>query len=152
MKTYSYKYQLNGKHILTLILVLQLLSSCAFKIPVVNNTDSYHQSSLGSYIEVKIKENNLVKKVKGELIAVNDDKLLLKTTTLPVRILDINKTDIKSYHLYYAKNDKENYKTWTGVLWASTISHGLLSIITLPINFITGLSVSSSVTKSSDMI
>ena len=110
------------------------LMSCVSKTPIVKNTDYYHQSPYGAYIELSVKGIPEKLKFKGELIAVDDKKIVLRTLGKNETVRPFAIKDIVSYKVYYTKNDKEDYNAWGTIMTVSSISHGWFLIFTLPIN------------------
>jgi hypothetical protein len=110
------------------------LMSCVSKTPIVKNTNNYHQSPYGAYIELSVQgvQEKLV--FKGELIAVDDKKIVVRTLGKNETVRPFALKDILSYKVYYAKNDHEDYNAWGTLMTVSTISHGWFVILTLPIN------------------
>ncbi|MBC7885913.1 MAG: hypothetical protein H7X99_10585 [Saprospiraceae bacterium] len=116
------------------IIPILLLFSCSSHIPIVKNTDNYHQSPFGGFIELNIKRNKANLTFKGELIAVNENRIMIRTMTEGRPVISYAKKDIVSYKIYYAKNEKEEYNIWVVFNSLLTLSHGWWLILTLPLN------------------
>ena len=123
-----------------------LLASCTKKVPIVYNVDHYHQSPNGSFITAKIKGRQEKINVSGELIAADDKKIIVYTLDNPRIIQPYALRDILSYEIYYAKG-VENYNIETGLINASTLTHGWFLVLTLPINLIVNGSINESINE-----
>jgi len=141
MNHYKKVIQNFGKYLM--IFVLYSLVSCSSKFPIIKNTDNYHQSPYGAYIELRIQGIQEKLQFKGELIAADNKKVVIRTIGKTETVRPFAIKDILSYNVYYAKNDKEDYTAGNILLAISTISHGFLLLFTLPINGIVFASVHS---------
>ncbi len=121
-----------------------MLASCTRKVPIVYDVDHYHQSPNGSYIIAKIKGKQEKINISGELIAADDKKIIVYTLGKPRIMQPYALRDILSYEIYYAKG-VENYNLETGLINASTLTHGWFLVLTLPINLIVNGSINESV-------
>lgn len=128
------------------VLGVLLLASCTKKVPIVYGVDHYHQSPNGSFIKAKIKGRQEKINVSGELIAADDKKIIVYTLDNPRILQPYALRDILSYEIYYAKG-VENYNIETGLINASTLTHGWFLVLTLPINLIVNGSINESVNK-----
>lgn len=100
-------------------------------------SDKIDVNQYGSYIKIISGSNS---KIDGELIAIDSHKIIVLTA-------DSNKcstvfiSDVKKFQLKYAK--PKHYGHTIPVFLLSTISHGLGSIITFPVNLIVIVSVTA---------
>lgn len=124
------------KNSIYLIIIILLLNSCASMhhahLPKVKEIDT---DFYGGYIDILIKPGvkiNKKKHVKGELIAIDDSKMLVYMVNIKnPKITEVNLKDIKFFKIYYAKGT--NYAV-TSLLPVSTITHGIGLLLTLPVN------------------
>ena len=91
----------------------------------------------GSYIKLIPKKG---RKVEGELIAIDSNKIIVITISGKLVSTPINQ--LKRFYLTYAK---PKHYGWTIPVYSlATISHGFVAIISLPINLIVTISVTVS--------
>jgi hypothetical protein len=117
--------------------------SCARRLPIVNNTNNYHQSPYGAYIEIRVEGIQEKLYFRGELIAVDDKKVVIRTIGNNESVRPFALKDIIYYKLYYANNEKENYRPGNILLSTSLLSHGFFTFLTVPINALVIASVDS---------
>lgn len=137
------------KNSIFFMIIAIALSSCNSMryahLPKVKDIDTDYN---GSYINVFLKKDvkiNNKRHIKGELIAVDSTKMIVLTQKRDtVKAEEFSTNKIKSFHLYYAK--KPNYGL-TGLLPASTISHGYYLVLTLPVNLIGVIYINNSSQK-----
>ncbi|HHH53669.1 MAG TPA: hypothetical protein ENK91_08435 [Bacteroidetes bacterium] len=132
------------KILATFTLLLFLLASCSTPkyLPDMGN---YWKGSHGAYIKVTKNDYSIV---KGELIEAKNDNLRILTSKKDTtKLMNIEKKDIKRYWIKYAKSPQYG---WTIPVYAlSTISHGFFLVITLPVNLIATIAITSSSNKNS---
>ena len=101
--------------------------------------DSIHLNQFGSYIKIERKAHK--PSVKGELIAVGNDHLVVlsesnfRCTTVPI-------TEISNYTLRYATAKKYGWSIPLLLLYP--FMHGFVSIFTIPMHLIFTISTTSS--------
>jgi hypothetical protein len=131
-------------HIFALAFCTFCCISCSRNIPIVNDVDHFHLSPKGAYIEAKI--NGLREKlnISGELIVADKKKIIIYTLGKSRTMQPYALKDVISYQIYFAKG-VENYDFETGLINASTLTHGWFLVLTLPINLLINGSINESV-------
>lgn len=121
------------KWMLPILAIAGLLSGCnptrnVYLPPVA----SVNRTSNGSFILVKAQDL----KVKGELIAIQDDKLFILTSTnMQKSIVTVSVSAVKKYRIHYARS--RGYGWTIPIFTAFTLTHGILMLITGPLNLVT---------------
>lgn len=96
------------------------------------------ENGYGAHITLKKQSNEII---EGELISINKDSIVvLDDDKLICTVCFVN--DVKKFHLQYAKAD--GYPALLPISILAIPAHGLFSIISLPINAITLISILSS--------
>lgn len=115
------------KHFLKMVLLLVFLSSCSAP-QYVPKVEEVPFSAHGSHIEV---QKNTKATIEGELIAVDVTGLTVLTDASK-QLHIVSFEDIEKFKLSYAQ---PNSYAWTiPVYTLSTLSHGVLLMITAPAN------------------
>lgn len=123
------------RHLL-LGLLLLVLSSCAnlYYLPTPEKTGV---NEYGSYIQVKLNGHS---KVRGELIAIDSTTLVVLTNKKKLMTLPVNA--VKQFKLRYAR--ARNYGWTIPAFGYFSGAHGMFSAISLPVNLIVTISVTTS--------
>jgi hypothetical protein len=127
---------MKNKHILIIFVLAISLFSCKINTPYyVYEYDNLKSSEYGAYVEIKLNNNSYF---SGELIeASSEDIVLLRHN--PKKCARFMYKDISKIQVNIAKPIQT---LWSIPLFAIfTISHGFYSIITLPINLISTITI-----------
>lgn len=119
-----------------LILIVVMLSSCSSS-KLLPKPDEIVHNTYGSLIELKAKN----KFIYGELISVNDASLTILSMNTK-ECVNIEKDKIIRYKIYFAQANKYG---WTiPVFTLFSISHGFFSFISLPVNLLSTIILTTS--------
>lgn len=129
------------------LLALFLLSGCASSYAPIGwlpEADKVEQDPYGAWVSVEpvITNPKLLPQytyISGELIGIDSSNIYLLHDSLVVVPMD----SIKKAITEVADNDKEHFVGWGVLGSASTISHGILLIFTLPMWIITSSVITS---------
>ncbi len=114
-----------------------MISSCSYPkyLPTSSQIDV---NKFGSYIDIN---RHTGADIRGELISIDSNQIVVlkesahNCVTIPI-------TDVKNFKLQYAKSKEY---AWTNVVYTlATISHGGFLLLSLPVNLIVTISVTSS--------
>ena len=99
------------------------------------------ENAYGSYLKLSLIKT---KNVRGELIAIDSSNMILltgdfKNSEKKIAVVPINK--IKRFRVYYAKPSR--YDIAGPILGLLTISHGVWSIFSLPVNVLASSAVTA---------
>lgn len=127
------------KYLLILITVV-ILSSCSSS-KILPRPDEIVYNTYGGLIEVKTREGYIY----GELISVNDNDLSVLIMNKN-ECVNINKNSITRYKIYFAEANKYGWTIPAFTLLSFT--HGWFSMLSLPINLISTIVITSSAKSS----
>lgn len=135
--------------IISALAIIALCVSCASVGYLPGPGQHVGSSQYGSYIRINTHNRKLI---AGELIAVHPDGLIIrqhkkKSTYATVSTIIVPYQTISDFRLRYAEGSK--YYAWPiPVLLASTFTHGVGVVITLPLNaIVSGVVASSAATE-----
>ena len=121
--------------IITLIIII--MSSCALP-SYLPSSDKIDINQHGSYIKVTRRSNA---NVKGELIAVDIDKIIILSKKTK-NCISVPKDEVMWFKIRYARPKSYGWSIPLGIVLP--FMHGFYSIITLPIHLITTISIAAS--------
>jgi small nuclear ribonucleoprotein (snRNP)-like protein len=125
-------------HILTVLLSAMILSSCN-SVSYLPKVEEIDVNRYGSEINVKLKVG---RPVKGELIAIDETKLIVLTRSKDqVAPAFVPVQQIKSFRLTYAQS--KDYGWSVPVFAGVTAIHGFWLIASLPVNLAVTLTVTA---------
>lgn len=119
-------------------ILLLLIIYCGCSVPsYLPSSDNIGVNEFGAYIHLR---SNLESIIDGELIAI-DNKNIIVLCQKTKKCVPIKLSEVKKFSLRYAK--PKNYGWTIPIVLILPAIHGFYSLLTLPINLITTISVTA---------
>ncbi len=111
--------------------LLFVIASCTSKIAYLPDYKVYHKNIFGANIELNMYS---LKSIEGELITVDTGSVTI-LDDYSHQCISVAKKDIESFSVRYA--NPPQYIAWNVVNSLFTLTHGIVLLLTLPINITT---------------